>query len=162
MSITSSNLRHLMIVHFLYGIFYEQINQKFPNWFVANYVVGVEDTKEQQRYYPEISVVEIECLFNLDRHNTIPGQRPLRIAVEVVKPGRRNAQRDYTLKKSAYEILEIPEYWIVDPQKDLITIHQLINGYYRPRTFQDNKKIISPSLPHLSITAAQLLSASLG
>ncbi len=159
MSITAPNLRHLMIVHFLYGVLSEQVSQSFPNWFVANYVVGVS-SPSQQLHYPEISVVAMESLFSLDRHNTILGQRPLQLVVEVVKPGRRNHQRDYTLKRSDYESLEIPEYWIVDPQEDHIIIHNLVNSYYRSRKFKDIERVISPTFPKLLFTAAQILSAS--
>lgn len=159
MSITSSNLRHLMIVHFLYNLLYEQVNHGFPNWFVASYAVGV-CSREQQRHYPEISVMDMESLFSLDRKNTILGQHPLRLAVEVVKAGRINYQRDYSLKKADYENLEIPEYWIVDPQANQILIHQLVNGHYRARKHEDTERIISPTFPTIALTAAQILSAS--
>lgn len=158
MSITAPNLRHLMIVHFLYNVLYEQVNHKFPNLFVASYAIGV--CSQEQRYYPEISVMEMDSLFSLDRKNIILGQRPLRLAVEVVKPGRRNYQRDYSLKRADYENLEIPEYWIVDPQENQILIHQLVNSHYRVRKHKDVERIISPTFPTISLTAAQILSAS--
>lgn len=159
MSITAPNLRHLMIVHFLYGTLCEQVSQNCPNLFVANYVVGVH-SKDQQLHYPEISVMAMESLFNLDRKNTILGQRPLCVAIEVVKPGRRNHQRDYSIKRADYENLEIPEYWIVDPQEDQIIVHQLLNSYYRSRKYKDTERLISPTFPRLILTAAQVLSAS--
>jgi len=158
-SITAPNLRHLMIVHFLYNVLYEQVNQRYPNWFVASYTVGVF-SKEQQCHYPEISVIEMDSLFSLDRKNIILGQRPLRLAVEVVKPGRRNYQRDYSLKRADYENLEIPEYWIIDPQENQILIHQLVNSHYRARKYKDAERIMSPTFPTISLTAAQILSAS--
>lgn len=148
-----------MIVHFLYNIFHEQVNQSFPNWFVASYAVGVL-SREQQRHYPEVSVMDMESLFSLDRHNVIMGQHPLRLAVEVVKTGRRNYQRDYALKRADYENLEIPEYWIVDPQTNQILIHQLVNGHYRLRKYQEVERIISPTFPAITFTTAQILSAS--
>jgi Uma2 family endonuclease len=149
-----------MIVHFLYGLLSEQVDHYCPNWFVANYVVGVSP-KAQKFHYPDLSVIEIEYLFNLDRNNIIPGQRPLRLAVEVVRPRQRDSQQDYNLKKLDYASLGIPEYWIVDPQEEVIAIHQLVNGHYRPKIFQDNEKLISPTFPKLRLTVAQLLSASL-
>ncbi len=148
-----------MIVHFLYNVLHEQVNQSFPNWFVASYAVGVF-SREQQRHYPEISVMDMESLFSLDRHNVILGQHPLRLAVEVVKAGRRNYQRDYVLKRADYENLEIPEYWIVDPQTNQILIHQLVNGHYRSRKYQEAERIISPTFPEITFTTAQILSAS--
>jgi Uma2 family endonuclease len=148
-----------MIVHFLYNVLHEQVNQSFPNWFVASYAVGVL-SREQQRHYPEISVIEMELLFSLDRHNTILGQHPLRLAVEVVKAGRRNHQRDYSLKRADYENLEIPEYWIVDPQANQMLIYQLVNGHYRSRKFQEAERIISPTFPAITFTTTQILSAS--
>ena len=159
MSITAPNLRHLMIVHFLYNALHEQVNQHFPNWFVASYAVGVL-SKEKQRHYPEVSVMDMESLFSLDRKNTILGQHPLRLAVEVVKPGRRNYQRDYTLKRVDYENLEIPEYWIVDPQENHILIYQLVNSHYRLRKYQAAERLISPTFPAITFTTAQILSAS--
>lgn len=159
MSITAPNLRHLMIVHFLYNVLHEQVSHKFPNWFVANYVIGV-CSKDKERYYPEISVMDMQSLFNLDRKNTILGQRPLCLAVEVVKPGRINRQRDYSLKRADYESLEIPEYWIVDPQENQIIIHQLVNSFYRSRQYKAAERIMSPTFPAIALTPAQILSAS--
>lgn len=50
------------------------------------------------------------------------------LVVEVV--GRDDPERDYVQKRHDYADLGIPEYWIVDPQADIITVLTLDGDKY--------------------------------
>ena len=77
------------------------------------------------------------------------------LVVEVVSPSTRS--EDYRSKHSEYSVLDIPEYWIVDPTAQIITICTLIEGRYQDREFRDDEPIISTTFTELSLTAAQVL-----
>jgi Uma2 family endonuclease len=51
------------------------------------------------------------------------------LAIEVVSPDDPN--RDYVTKRADYASAGVPEYWIVDPAEEKITILSLDNGTYR-------------------------------
>ncbi|QLE56867.1 Uma2 family endonuclease [Nostoc sp. TCL26-01] len=84
---------------------------------------------------------------------------PPALVVEVVSPGKANEDRDYRYKRSEYAARGIDEYWIVDPQKALITVLILLDGLYEESTFTGNTLIISNIFPQLQLTAEQILTA---
>ncbi|NER25760.1 MAG: Uma2 family endonuclease, partial [Symploca sp. SIO1C2] len=70
-----------------------------------------------------------------------------------------NYQRDYIEKRAEYEQHGIPEYWIVDPIAQLVTVLVLVNGKYQATEFSGNQRIISRIFPQLELTAKQVLEA---
>lgn len=80
---------------------------------------------------------------------------PPLLVVEVVSESTRSA--DYRAKYSEYSVLEIPEYWIVDPLAKTVTICQLNEGRYDEAMFIENSVIQSPTFPELKLTVAQTL-----
>jgi Uma2 family endonuclease len=52
------------------------------------------------------------------------------VAFEVVSAGETNRVRDLEVKRSEYAECEIPEYWIVDPERQMITVLTLHDGAY--------------------------------
>ena len=80
------------------------------------------------------------------------------LVVEVVSPGKVNEDRDYRYKRSEYAARGIPEYWIVDPGKEKITVLTLVDGLYEEAVFQGSDDIASSAtFPNLKLTAAQVL-----
>ncbi len=55
--------------------------------------------------------------------------RDVDLVMEVVSPD--NPNRDYKTKRTEYAQAGIPEYWIVDPQKELVTVLTLQGRHYR-------------------------------
>ncbi len=82
---------------------------------------------------------------------------PLLIVVEVVSPGKEGEKRDYIDKKIEYQNKQIPEYWIVDPEKNKISILSLVNREYEVNEFTDNQIIVSETFPKLTLTVEQIL-----
>ena len=86
--------------------------------------------------------------------------------VEVVST---NWQNDYMTKLQDYEILGIPEYWIVDylglggrryigsPKQPTISVYQLIDGEYEVQQCRGDDRLVSAIFPELNLTVSQIL-----
>ena len=84
------------------------------------------------------------------------------IIIEIVSPGDEshpNYTRDYQDKPIEYADRGIPEYWIVDPIREVIMIGILSGGVYQYTKFRDHASIVSPTFPDLALTVAQILEA---
>ena len=81
--------------------------------------------------YPDLMILE-------PVHKDLTRQRmtirlempPPRLIVEVVSPGKANQERDYVRKRAQYEAMGIPEYWLIDPQAQTVTVLQLRDRAY--------------------------------
>jgi Uma2 family endonuclease len=78
------------------------------------------------------------------------------LVIEVVSPGKPNEDRDYRYKRSEYAARCIPEYWIVDPGKALVTVLTLVEGLYEAMEYRHREPIVSPTFPNLKLTAEQI------
>jgi Uma2 family endonuclease len=84
------------------------------------------------------------------------------LIIEVASPGTEsseNYQRDYQQKPAEYTAREIPEMWLIDPERKWVKIGTLIDGAYQFANFTGNSVLISSSFPGLNLTAAEILSA---
>ncbi|MGB7444932.1 MAG: Uma2 family endonuclease [Coleofasciculaceae cyanobacterium] len=79
------------------------------------------------------------------------------LVVEVISPSTK--ADDYRSKRSEYGLLEIPEYWIVDPIEEKITICLLEHQFYDLIEFLGDHQIKSPTFPIFNLTANQILAA---
>lgn len=84
-------------------------------------------------------------------------QTPPKLIVEVVSPD--SITRDYRYKRSEYAVLEVLEYWIVDPLGAKVTLLQWEEGLYEETVFLGEHAITSLTLPELQLTVAQILAA---
>ena len=108
---------------------------------------------------PDLVVVRPEHLESA-RQSIRLGQLPPQFIVEVVSPGSEsseNYQRDYVWKRSQYQQLGIPEYWIVDPHLQKVTVLILVDGAYQETIYRGDRPIQSKAFPTLSITASEVL-----
>ncbi len=84
------------------------------------------------------------------------------LVVEVVspgKPGEPNYDRDYIEKRQEYAERGIPEYWIIDCDRQVILVLTLVNQSYQEQSFSGTLALISPTFPNLSLTAELILKA---
>lgn len=84
------------------------------------------------------------------------------LVIEIVSPGQpgtANYDRDYVEKRREYAERGIPEYWLIDPQRQVVLVLTPWNGGYQEQRFQGNQLIFSPALPSLNLTAEQVLRA---
>jgi len=87
------------------------------------------------------------------------------LVVEVVspgKPGDDNYDRDYIDKRREYAARSIPEYWLIDPHRQVVLVLILQGKSYQEQRFTGAMAIISPTFPNLNLTAQQILNAGKG
>ncbi|NES22780.1 MAG: Uma2 family endonuclease [Symploca sp. SIO3E6] len=127
-------------------------------------VLEVQVLGKTQNRFPDLAVIEEAHIELLDKRQTITlDMPPPQLAVEVVSPYRNlrdeNYKRDYIEKRLQYERRGIPEYWIVDPQAQVVIVLLLVNGRYQATEFTGSQRIVSWIFPQLELTAAQILQA---
>lgn len=89
-------------------------------------------------------------------HNTITLEMPSPILViEVVSPDE--PARDYRHKRSEYAVRGIPEYWIVDPTQQKVTVLTLVEGFYDEIAFLGDVPLVSSAFPSLTLAPNQIL-----
>ncbi len=85
------------------------------------------------------------------------------LVIEVVSPGSiksENYERDYLEKRSEYAARGILEFWLVDPQREVVLVLVLDQGgTYREMVFRGEDAIVSPLFPELKLTATRVLAA---
>jgi len=115
---------------------------------------------------PDLTVVRpehIQQMAKLGKMAITLDMAPPQLVVEVVSPYRsqkdENYQRDYIDKVHQYQERGIPEYWIVDPIAQLVTVLVLVNGQYQATEFNGLQRIVSRIFPELELTAEQVLEA---
>ncbi|HBW57499.1 MAG TPA: hypothetical protein DEF27_06700 [Oscillatoriales bacterium UBA8482] len=113
---------------------------------------------EPKNRYPDLTIIREEHIEQLEKRNTLRFfMAPPLVVMEVVSPGELQRDRDYIAKRMQYQDREIPEYWIIDPSEQKITILQLVEGLYEEQNYQGNQRIISLTFPELNLTVEQLL-----
>jgi Uma2 family endonuclease len=100
------------------------------------------------------------------KHSTLTQSASIPLVAEVVST---NWQTDYANKANDYEVMGIPEYWILDylglggrrfigsPKQPTLSIYSLIDGEYQVSQFRGDEVIISPTFPELRLTAGEVL-----
>ncbi len=120
--------------------------------------VGVRTGINSSRI-PEISVIDGRAWKSYRRDKSAVIEDGLMLAVEVVSLGAEQIARDYTDKAKEYREIGIPEYWIVDPIEQKITVLVLDEEGYTTTVFSDDEAIASTTFPQLKVTAGEILSA---
>lgn len=116
---------------------------------------------EPRNRYPDLTIIRTEHLQQIEKRNTIRlTMLPPLLVVEVVSPGELQHDRDYVAKRNQYEERGIPEYWLIDPETESITVLALSNqAYHEVGYFQKSELITSPLFPNLNLTAKMILNA---
>jgi Uma2 family endonuclease len=109
---------------------------------------------------PDLMVLSEEAAIALDESNQsliTHDMPPPLLVVEVVSPKQEN--RDYRYKRTEYAGRHIPEYWIVDPIAQKVTVLEWVDGLYEDQVYQGEVAIVSPLFPDLNLTARTVLNA---
>jgi Uma2 family endonuclease len=78
----------------------------------------------------------------------------------VVEVASENWREDYIRKRAEYALIDIPEYWIVDPKKERVWVlsnPESEDGYERTE-FKRGQAMISVQFPELVLSVEQVLS----
>jgi Uma2 family endonuclease len=59
--------------------------------------------------------------------------------IEIVSPS--SASRDYLRKQNVYSKAGVKEYWIIDPQNEVITVNNFSDGIYEPTQYKFTEQI---------------------
>ncbi|XGV99913.1 MAG: Uma2 family endonuclease [Leptolyngbya sp. BL-A-14] len=109
---------------------------------------------------PDLTVLSEEGYATLSgqRSNTITQEMPPPIlVVEVVSPGAENRDRDYRYKRTEYAARGIAEYWIIDPERQQVTLCLWVNGQYEDTVYRGDTPLASTVIPGFRLSAAQIL-----
>jgi Uma2 family endonuclease len=90
-----------------------------PELFVTSVGLGVDMGGRKTYYVPDLLVVKAAAVRR--RKATEFQPTDVRLAVEVLSPG--SARADLVLKRHDYGAAGIPQYWIVDPVAQTLTVH---------------------------------------
>lgn len=133
----------------------------------------VKPPESNSAYSPDILILNRPNLASeplWKKFSTVTQGPSIPLVVEVVST---NWQDDYIKKVGEYELIGIPEYWIVDylglggrrfignPKQPTISIYRLIDGEYEISQFRGDDRIESPTFPELNLTAQQIFQAGL-
>ncbi|MGA1264293.1 MAG: Uma2 family endonuclease [Prochlorothrix sp.] len=154
--------KHGSIIRFLW-LQFEQASAASGNpWVTLPGLVGIRSPRGRRwetSRIPDVAVLpkaQWEEMANrsavIDFHETPP-----LLVVEVVSPSTRTD--DYRSKRSEYALLQIPEYWIVDPLAGKVTIGLEQAQLYDLTEYEGEDLIQSPTFPTLTLTAQQILTA---
>ncbi|NEN88132.1 MAG: Uma2 family endonuclease [Okeania sp. SIO3H1] len=126
---------------------------------------------DESGYQPDIIVLNKAQLTEEPRwqkESIITKGDSVRLVIEVVST---NWQDDYLRKVGEYELMGIPEYWIVDylglggrrfignPKQPTLSVYQLVDGEYEVKLFTGNERIESLAFPELQLSAAEIFAA---
>ncbi len=112
--------------------------------------------------YPDLTVLRSEhpaLMRELGQAAITLEMHPPILVVEVVSPGAENHRRDYVDKRNQYEWRGIPEYWIVDPIKQQVTVLSLTADGYEDTVFMGDEMVVSQTFTDWKLTAAEMLLA---
>jgi len=123
---------------------------------------------DESGYQPDVIVLdkgELSKEPRWQKESIITLGSSVRLVVEVVST---NWQNDYLRKVGDYELMGIPEYWIVDylglggrrfigdPKSPTLSVYNMVNGEYEVRQFRDDERVESLAFPELQLTAKQI------
>lgn len=151
---------HRRIAKFLEACFEREIARLRQEREVGRGEVGVCTKKQNGKdtvRQPDVVVFNRELASDLNEVDVLK-TAPL-LAIEIVSKGPNNRKRDYELKRQEYQSLGIPEYWIVDPEKQKVTILVLdeVAKFYEQQEYRGSAQISSFTFPELILTVDQVL-----
>lgn len=155
--------KHGAIIRFVVRQFEDALAQSGQPWVPLPALVGVRSPRGRRWdtcRIPDVTVLSLTQWEALaDREAVIDlHEPPPFLVVEVVSPSTQ--ADDYRSKRAEYGLLEIPEYWIVDPLDGKITICLLEHQFYDSLEYRGEELIQSPTFLELNLTATQILAGN--
>lgn len=154
--------KHGAIIRFLLLQFESILSKSEQPWITLPGLVGIRSPRGRRwdtSRIPDLTVLSQAQWESMANREAIIdfNEPPPFLVVEVVSLSTKTD--DYRSKRSEYGLLEIPEYWIVDPLDEKITICILEDRFYDSLEFKGEHQIKSPTFPTLNLTATQILAA---
>ncbi len=144
------NVDHQELIGFLYWMLCAYLDETTPKLGRVWHGVGVA-LSDSMMLIPDLTFVRAERR-DIVQRNYIDGAPDL--VVETLSSDRR---RDLTLKRGWYAAAGIPEYWILDPANDTLTILELSGNEYSERAVLGPDDILTtPVLPGFELALERL------
>jgi Uma2 family endonuclease len=124
--------------------------------------------RDKSGYKPDVVILDERSLVNeprWEKQSTILNGASAPLVIEITSTNWRD---DYGIKLGDYELMGVPEYWIVDylglaasrligsPKQPTISVYNLVAGEYQVSQFRGSERIVSTVLPELNLIAEQL------
>jgi Uma2 family endonuclease len=123
-------------------------------WQIRPGGTGVRIT-EHRSQLPDLCVITSEQEQAVQNQASIL-ETPPQVVVEIVSPESIN--RDYRVKRTEYTLAGVPEYWIIDPLENKVSILNLNEGFFDVTEFKCYAAIISSIFLELKLSGRQTLS----
>ena len=154
--------RHGAIAEFLNDEFRAEIRRLGREWTSKQMAIALQSPRGGRwdtARIPDIMVLPLDQWRSMRDKQAIVrlNDPPPILVVEIVSESTLST--DYRAKRVEYNVLEIPEYWVVDPINAKVTIFQLVDQLYEPREFTDNATAKSTIFPELQLDVTQILNA---
>ncbi|PSR36879.1 MAG: Uma2 family endonuclease [Sulfobacillus thermosulfidooxidans] len=145
----SPNQKHQNVIRHLSAFFIHVESHGYGRWYPAPFDVVFDDN----------NVTEPDLLFVLTEHLNIIKeanvQGPPDLVVEVLSPSTRD--RDRGVKAHLYARFGVPEYWIVDPETETLTLYHLTSeGYEVTGPFRADETIHSTLFPDTPLNVSDV------
>jgi Uma2 family endonuclease len=84
-------------------------------------------------------------------------QGPPDLAIEILSPSTKS--RDRRLKRDLYERAGVREYWMVDPDRDIVTVYRRTGdeAFQEPLEYGRGQSLSSPLFPGLQLSIDRVL-----
>jgi len=164
--------KHEKVTGFLAGEITVEYKRSQLPYFIPKTVL-VKPPRKSSSYSPDVVLINDANLHNeelWEKESTVTQSKSIPLIIEVVSTSWED---DYYTKLGNYEVMKIPEYWIVDyaalgarkfignPKQPTISIYYLVDEEYQVAQFRNSELIISPTFPDLKLTAAQIFNGAL-
>lgn len=115
-------------------------------------------------FFSDTNVVEPDVLFvtaaNLSKLEESFVRSAPDLVVEISSPSTRKLE--LVRKRKLYERFEVPEYWYVDLESDLIQVYRLGDGYGTARIAGRGDTLDSAAIPGFAVAVDEVLGAEDG
>ncbi|WP_017325358.1 Uma2 family endonuclease [Synechococcus sp. PCC 7336] len=156
--------QHGEIADFINSNFRTEIERLGREWVSKQRVIGLQSPRGDRWdtvRIPDVVVLPAAQWRELQNREAVIrlDEPPPLLVVEVISESTQGV--DYRAKRSEYSVLDIPEYWIVDPLAQKIAILTLAEGWYDATEFTGPHVVKSLTFPELTLTVEQLLTGDL-
>ncbi|MCC5629533.1 Uma2 family endonuclease [Nostoc sphaeroides CHAB 2801] len=154
--------QHGAVTEFINVSFRAEILRLKWDWTSKQMVIGVRSPRAGRwdtSRIPDVVVIPLPQWRELRNREAVIelNEPPPLLVVEVVSESTKIV--DYRAKRVEYNVLNIPEYWIVDPLTNKVTVFTLIEELYEPVEFVGTQCIQSQTFAELELTVEQVLTA---
>lgn len=156
--------QHGEIADFLNQCFRDEIKRLGHGWVTKQMVIGIQSPRGERWdtvRIPDVVVLAASQWKELQNREAVIrlNESPPLLVVEVVSESTKVI--DYRAKRAEYSVLDIPEYWIVDPLLKKVSILTLSDGWYDATEFTGTQPIESATFSELTLTADAILNGDI-